>query len=406
MELKPLKVSELNQYIKRIIISDPILYNISVEGEISNFKHHHNGHMYFTIKDEKSKVKCIMFSEDNNILDFVPKDGMNVYITGYVSVYDREGSYQLYIKKMRKKGLGELYEAFQKLKLSLEKQGLFKEDDKKTIPYMPRKIGIVTSSTGAAVRDIITTIKRRMRTIDILVYQVMVQGEKAHIDICKGIRYFNTRDDIDVLIIGRGGGSIEELWAFNEESIAREIYASKIPVISAVGHETDFTIADFVADIRASTPSVAAEIATPSVDSIKYKMDSLLNNLIMNYSKIVESKRKDIELLKKEIIINSPVYETKESEIILKVLRKNLIEKMIMKINLEKNNLQEKSNKLSALSPLSVLNRGYNIAMDEKNKTVKSINDIKQGENLQLIFQDGNANVKIISIESKVNNYE
>ena len=209
MELKPLKVSELNQYIKRLIISDPILYNISVEGEISNFKHHHNGHMYFTIKDDTSKLKCIMFSDDNSDIDFSLDNGDYIFASGHISVYDREGTYQLYVKKIRKKGIGELYESLQKLKIKLKSEGLFDQSIKKELPFIPKKIGVVTSSTGAAVRDIVTTIRRRMKSTDIFIYQVMVQGEKAEAQICRAIDYFNEEKYVDVIILARGGGSIE-----------------------------------------------------------------------------------------------------------------------------------------------------------------------------------------------------
>lgn len=406
MELKPLKVSELNQYIKRLIISDPILYNISVEGEISNFKHHHNGHMYFTIKDEKSKLKCIMFSEDCDNLNWIPANGVNVFVNGYVSIYDKEGTYQLYAKKMRKKGIGELHEALQELKIKLEKEGLFKQEVKKTLPFMPKKIGVITSSTGAVVRDIITTVKRRMNSTDIFIYEAMVQGENAHLGICKGIKYFNKNKSVDVVIVARGGGSIEELWSFNKEEIAREIYKSKIPVISAIGHETDFTIADFVSDKRASTPSVAGEMVVPSQDDMEFKINSLFNKLIKSYKGYIDIKRINNEHLKSIIDLNSPLYYVNKNKNKIHILWSELKSHTLDKINENKNNIDKLRCDLNILSPLSTLNRGFSIPTNKNGDIIKSTKDVDLDESIKIILRDGNLEVKVIDIESKVNEDE
>lgn len=402
MELKPLKVSELNQYIKRLIISDPILYNISVEGEISNFKHHHNGHMYFTIKDDTSKLKCIMFSDDNSDIDFSLDNGDYIFASGHISVYDREGTYQLYVKKIRKKGIGELYESLQKLKIKLKSEGLFDQSIKKELPFIPKKIGVVTSSTGAAVRDIVTTIRRRMKSTDIFIYQVMVQGEKAEAQICRAIDYFNEEKYVDVIILARGGGSIEELWAFNKEQVARSIYRSKISVISAVGHETDFTIADFVSDKRASTPSVAGEIVVPSYYDLEYKTKLLLSSLLKNYDEFLSSKRKISEDLKREIDLNSPIYKLEEYKNKVEFLWGDLTYEITDKINKDRTKVDQLADRLNTLSPLSTLERGFSIITNSNGDITNSIKDVKLDENINIILKDGSLEVKILEIESKV----
>ena len=268
MDMKALKVSQVNNYIKRVFTSDMILSNLSVEGEISNFKHHYSGHMYFSLKDEKSKIKCIMFKSDNESLKVQLENGSKVIATGYVSVYEKEGDYQFYIRHVKESGVGNLYKMFEDLKKKLELEGLFNESKKKPIPFMPRKIGVVTSSSGAAIKDIINVIQRRFPPTDILIYPTLVQGNQAAKEICQGLTYFDNREDIDLIITGRGGGAMEELFAFNDEEVARTIHGLKKPIISAVGHETDFTIADFVADLRAPTPSAAAELAVPELGSL------------------------------------------------------------------------------------------------------------------------------------------
>ncbi len=402
MELKPLKVSELNQYIKRLIISDPILYNISVEGEISNFKYHQNGHMYFTVKDEKSKLKCIMFSEYSSEVDWTPENGTYVKVSGYISIYDREGTYQLYVKKLKKKGIGELFESLEKLKFKLKKEGLFNEENKLSLPFMPKSVGVITSSTGAVVRDIVTTIKRRMISTDIFVYEAMVQGAKSEEDVCRGIKYFNRQGNVDVIIVARGGGSVEELWSFNKEQVAREISKSNIPVISAVGHETDFTISDFVSDMRASTPSVAGEVVVPSYHDLSYKTNTLLNSLLKNYKNFIDAKREQNEDLKKEIDLNSPVYKLEEYKSEINLLKEDLIFNITEVTEKDRRNIEKLADSLNTLSPLSTLNRGFSIIADEKGETIKSVNDVKLDENIDITLKDGKLEVKILDIESKV----
>jgi exodeoxyribonuclease VII large subunit len=257
MEIRAFSVSEVNSYIKKSLAGDPILSAIAVKGELSNCKLYSSGHLYFSMKDSSSRIRCVMFREAVQNLSFEPSDGMRVLARGSVSVYERDGQYQLYVREMSQDGVGELYEAFERLKRSLEQKGYFDPAKKKKLPFMPSTIGVVTSAKGAAVRDIITTINRRWGKAQIFVYHSLVQGERAPEQICRGIRYFNTVQPVDVLIIGRGGGSIEELWAFNDERVAEAVFKSNVPVISAVGHQTDYTIADFVADLRAATPTAA-----------------------------------------------------------------------------------------------------------------------------------------------------
>ncbi|MTI48193.1 exodeoxyribonuclease VII large subunit [Sporosalibacterium faouarense] len=398
MKLKALKVCEVNQYIKRILVSDPILYNINVEGEISNFKHHYNGHMYFTLKDESSKIRCVMFNGDNRNIDFSPKEGMKVIITGYISVYERDGSYQLYAKKIKQKGVGDLYAAFEKLKKRLEAEGMFDNVFKKKLPYLPKKIGVVTSSTGAAIKDIITVIQRRFSSVNIVIYPVHVQGEKAPMEIVEALRYFNTRDDIDLIITGRGGGSIEELWAFNDEEVARTIFKLKIPIISAVGHETDFTIADFVADLRAPTPSAAGELATPILHELKSRLEDNLIRLEFVMKNSLKDKENSLKMLRNNLKTYSPENKLKASKERLDVLYKDIRRVMKSVQDNSNNKLENLIGRLDALSPLSTLNRGYSIPLDQESKVIKSVKRVKKDDIVDILLKDGKITGKIISI--------
>ena len=278
MKLRALNISEVNSYIKRILTNDPILYNLRIKGEISNFKVHSSGNVYLSLKDETSKINCIIF-RNNYDKSLKLDNGVKIIASGYISVYERDGAYQFYINEVEIEGIGNLYIEFNKLKEKLKKEGLFDSMYKKEIPKIPKSIGVVTSPTGAVIRDIINVVKRRFPKIDLKLYPVNVQGERSAEDICEGIEFFNRMENVDIIIVGRGGGSLEELWSFNEEIVAREIFKSKIPVISAVGHETDFTICDFVSDMRAPTPSAAAEIATPDLSDIYFKLDNIKNRM-------------------------------------------------------------------------------------------------------------------------------
>ncbi len=399
MQLKALKVSEVNQYIKRILLSDPLLFNINVEGEISNFIHHYNGHMYFTLKDNDGRLKCVMFNNNQQKMNLKPQDGMKVIVSGYISLYERDGSYQLYAKNIKPKGLGDLYAAFEKLKESLEKEGMFDEKYKKPLPSMPLKIGVVTSSTGAAIRDIITVIKRRNPIVRILIYPVLVQGEKAHIEICKGLKYFDNRNDIDIVITGRGGGSIEELWAFNEEDVARTIFNMKVPVISAVGHETDFTISDFVADVRAATPSAAGELSTPNLNELKSKLQDSFYRLDYIINNFLNRKKNETEMLKINLLVNSPIHKLNDNRNKLKNLSRDLINA----VNNTKDELRSKldviGGKLNTLSPLCTLNRGYALAIDKNDKPIETIKNIEINDIIKIKLKDGKILGKVIKID-------
>ncbi|SCG83314.1 exodeoxyribonuclease VII large subunit [Proteiniborus sp. DW1] len=395
MELKPFKVSEITQYIKRILMGDPLLYDVGVEGEISNFKLHYNGNMYFTLKDDKSKIRCVLFN--NNIDDSISilEDGMHVIVNGYISLYERDGSYQLYVRNIKRKGIGELFEAFEKLKRKLEAEGLFDTRNKKTINFIPKKIGVATSSTGAAIKDIISVVKRRMPCTEIIIYPILVQGEQAPTDICRAVKYFNTRADIDLIIIGRGGGSIEELWAFNDERVARAIYDSRLPIISAVGHETDFTIADFVADLRAPTPSAAGEIAVPQIDDLNYRLSSNLIALINIFNQSIRMKKNKLVHTYDKLLLNSPSNVLNNNRQRLDILLRDLIKAMNQSNSENKNKLNLFGNKLDSLSPLAVLKRGYSIATDKNRKVVKSIEQTYINDVLNLTLSDGSLEVRV-----------
>ena len=388
MKINPITVTELNLYVKNKVAEDEYLNNVYVSGEISNFKHHYSGHMYFTLKDENSLIKCVMFKSYTATLNFVPKDGMKVAVLGTVSVYERDGIYQIYAKAMQEDGVGALYEEYEKLKKKLELEGLFDESHKKKIPFMPKVVGVLTSNTGAVIRDIINVSTRRNPNVNIKLLPVPVQGEGAGIKIAKAIKRMNELKLADVLIIGRGGGSLEDLWPFNEEVVARAIYESEIPIVSAVGHETDFTIADFVADLRAPTPSAAAELVVSDIFDVKNTLDIYENRL-----KILLKRKTEVMRLRFEKVMASRVYKDPLKRINDKYLEVDKFAKEIE--NLGKNKLQkvksEFSNviaKLDTLSPLKTLVRGYSIT-EKGGKVISSSNDLKSGDCLNLRFIDG-----------------
>lgn len=406
MTNKPLKVSEVNQYIKRLLSSDWILSNLKVEGEISNFKYHYSGHIYFSLKDEKGKIKCVMFRSYAENLDINIQDGDKVIVTGYISVYEKEGNYQLYATNIEKSGLGELYIAFEKLKAKLESEGLFDPINKKQLPTFPRKIGIVTSSTGAAIRDIITVIKRRFPIVDILIYPALVQGVYAVDSICQGLNYLNGREDIDLIIVGRGGGSFEELFSFNDEKIARTIFSLEKPVVSAVGHETDFTIADFVADLRAPTPSAAAEMVTPERSKLLEQLEENLDRLIMAMRSIVDNNKSKMDLIFSELRYNSPINRVRD----MMQQQDNLFKRLVLAINYtlrsKRDTLDNLYNSLSYLNPLYCLERGYGILMDSDGNIITSIDSLDKNEEFNIMLKDGIVKAKVVNINKGELNYE
>lgn len=399
MFIKVLSVTQITEYIKKLFNSDVILNSVSVRGEISNFKHHYSGHMYFTLKDDTCRIKCVMFKSSCERLKFYPEDGMNVVVQGRISVYERDGQYQMYVEDMQQEGIGALYAAYEKLKKKLEDEGLFDKDHKIPIPPYPEKIGVVTSSTGAAVRDIINIITRRCPGVDILLVPVLVQGSEAAGEIAGAIRYLNTRSDIDVIITGRGGGSIEELWAFNEEIVARAIYESSIPVISAVGHETDFTIADFVADLRAPTPSAAAELCVPDKRELYYRVNSCLSSLSGSISSNLDGAGAGLKHLEKALYSNNPLNEINQKRQYIDSLISVMESNINHKVELCSEMLSRFSSNLDSLSPLKVLGRGYSIAKTSNGEIIDDIVRVKKGDSIDVIVNNGLINCTAQKIE-------
>ena len=386
---EPMTVSSLNNYIKNIIDGDEMLNNVYIRGELSNFKKHYSGHLYFTLKDETSLIKCVMFKSYTNYLRFEPKDGMSVVILGSVSVFERDGVYQIYAKGMEPDGMGALYTAYEQLKAKLEEEGLFDSKYKKPIPVLPKAIGVVTSKTGAVIRDIINVTTRRFPNVNIKLYPAAVQGTGAAETIVKGIEFFNREKNVDTIIIGRGGGSLGDLWPFNEEITARAIFASELPIISAVGHETDFTIADFVADLRAPTPSAAGELAVPDILEVRWKMENM-NKRLANALRQKLSKMKE----RFDLVANSRVLQNPHDMIAQKMLQcdsiiKNLENVFSLKIKDEHIKLVGLASRLDNLSPLKTMMRGYSIVEDTNGKLVKTINALKTGDDVSVRLSDG-----------------
>jgi len=382
-------VSELTRYIKRMFSFDSVLSNVCVTGEISNFKLHSSGHMYFTLKDEQSLIRCVMFKTQNQRLKFRPEDGMKVVVRGYVSIYEAGGSYQLYPEHMEPDGLGNLYLAFEQLKQKLEREGLFNPERKKKIPFLPGSIGVITSPTGAVVRDIINILFRRFPNAVLKIFPVMVQGEGAGRQIANAIDFFNRFRAADVIIIARGGGSLEELWPFNEEIVARSIYQSQIPVISAVGHETDYSIADFVADLRAPTPSAAAELVIPEKEVLVKKILDIELRLKRALSARIQNERRRLENILKSPFFRHPTDKVNQKKLDLENLKKALENSILRKLQTEKSRFSVACGKLDVLSPLTVLSRGYSITRNMHQEIIKTISQVNQGEILEIILSDG-----------------
>ncbi len=381
-------VSDLNRYIKDKFANDENLSQILVKGEISNFKNHYTGHMYFTLKDENSLIKCVCFKTYAEKLTFMPKDGMKVIVLGSVSVFERDGIYQIYVKIMEEDGLGDLYTKYKELKEKLEKEGLFDEAHKQKIPLMPKVIGVLTSQTGSVIRDIINVSTRRNPNVYIRLLPVPVQGEGAAEKIAAGIKFMNENNLADVLILARGGGSLEDLWPFNEEVVARAIYDSEIPIISAVGHETDFSISDFVADLRAPTPSAAAELAVPDVYEVKRKIESYQDRLRMALIKKVEVMKLRYDKCMASSAFKEPLRKVNDNYLMIDNFLKRLEASIKIKQEKEKNKYVELVSKLDALSPLKTLSRGYSIT-EKEGKIVKSKDELQKGDKVELRFTDG-----------------
>ncbi len=387
-------VTQLNSYIKNKINQDEYLKNILVKGEISNFKNHYTGHLYFTLKDENCLVKCVMFKSYAQKLNFAPKDGAKVMVFGAISVFERDGVYQIYVNAMEEDGLGDLYTKYQELKSKLEEKGMFDEEHKMKIPLMPKVIGVLTSQTGSVIKDIINVSTRRNPNVYIRLLPVPVQGEGAAQKIAEGIYFMNKNKLADVLIIGRGGGSLEDLWPFNEEIVANAIYNSEIPIVSAVGHETDFTIADFVADLRAPTPSAAAELAVPDIFELKEKIHTYQKRLRISLLKKVEIMKMRYQKCMASSIFKEPKRNIEEQYIKIDMYIKSMINEIQKKIKQERSNYTELIAKLDTLSPLKTMSRGYIIAQKDGN-IIKSAKKLKSGDILNLKFFDGDKEAEI-----------
>ena len=395
MKYNAVTVTQLNKYLKDRFDEDENLNAILVKGEISNFKNHYTGHLYFTLKDETSLIKCIMFKSYAEKLQFKPKDGMKVMVFGTVSVFERDGVYQIYCKSMMEDGMGDLHEKFEQLKTKLEAEGLFDEKHKKSIPVFPKVIGVLTSQTGAVIRDIINVSSRRNPNVYIRLLPVPVQGPGASEQIAEKIKIMNEKKLADVIIVGRGGGSLEDLWPFNEEIVARAIYNSEIPIISAVGHETDFTIADFVADLRAPTPSAAAELAVPDIFELKQKIQNYQNRYRIALKKKLEVMKLRLEKVMKSRAFTDPKRKIIDDSILLDNLVKRL-EKTIKDLqNSKTNKYKELIAKLDTLSPLKTLIRGYSLT-EKDGQIVKSVKQINKGDLISIRFTDGKKEAEIL----------
>ena len=395
MQYNPITVTDLNKYIKGRIDNDEMLNNVLVKGEISNFKNHYTGHMYFTLKDENSLIKCVMFKTYTTHLSFMPKDGMKVIILGGVSVFERDGVYQIYAKAMKEDGLGNLYVAYEELKNKLSNEGLFDEKYKKPIPFMPKIIGVLTSNTGAVIRDIINVSTRRNPNVNIRLYPVPVQGNGAGEKIAEGIEFMNKNKLADVLIIGRGGGSIEDLWPFNEEIVARAMFNSEIPIISAVGHETDFTIADFVADLRAPTPSAAAELAVANIDDVRETLKTYNNRYKVALKKKIELMKMSYEKCMTRQAFKNPTQKINEQYMLIDMKVKSLQNSILLKIKEDKTKFVKEVAKLDALSPLKTLTRGYSIISKQDGRIAKEVKDLSQGEKVSIRLSDGSVDAQV-----------
>lgn len=398
MALKPIKVSQLNSYIKRILQTDPILGNVSVVGEISNLKFHSTGHVYFSLKDEAGKVSCFLPSNNVDKIGFRLEEGLEVTVHGYIYLYERGGTYSINIRDMESAGQGDLAQAFEKLKNKLQSEGLFSQEHKKPIPYFPHKVAIVTSPTGAAVRDMLKIITQKNSIVDILIYPVLVQGPAAPADIAEAIKDINCEHkDVDVIITGRGGGSIEELWAFNEEIVARSIFESKIPIISAVGHETDFTIADFVADLRAETPTAAAEKAVPDIQELKEYIEALHMESKRNLRMMVEYKNKQLLLLDPTVFSRDIISRITMDSMRIDNIKDTMEERLKMMITDNKHKLSILKEIIEGANPKSILKRGYSMVTDENGEIIKDASSLKENQIINIEAAKGKAQARVVT---------
>ncbi len=398
MEERYLTVSALTKYIKYKFDHDHNLEEVLLEGEISNFKHNSRGHFYFTLKDENAAISVTMFSSFAKTVKFEPQDGMKVFVKGNVTVYELAGTYQINIREMKSDGIGDLYLAFQKLKAELEKEGLFSPEHKKQLPLFPTCIGVVTSPTGAAIRDIIHTVSRRYPMTRLILYPAIVQGEDAKDDVVKQIKLANEQGLCDVLIVGRGGGSLEDLWAFNERCVAMAIYDSKIPIISAVGHEIDFTIADFVADVRAATPTAAAELATPSVEMLKGNVAYYLSRMTKHIQQMLLNAKMVIANMDRRLDALNPRMKLEHQRIILREYTRQLSILIQRSLSEKKNQYQILIGKLGALNPLAIMDKGYSIS-SVGDEIITDVTKVNRGDTLVTKMKNGEIVSTIIEVK-------
>lgn len=401
MSKQVLSITQVNEYIQSIIDSDALLAGIAVSGEISNYKMYPSGHHYFTLKDENASLKCVIFRSSAMRLRFRPENGMKVIAMGKISVYPRDGAYQLYCSAMMIDGVGDLHAAFEQLKSKLSKEGLFDQSHKKPIPIIPQRIGVVTSSAGAALHDMLRIINARFPLANVLLFPVRVQGAEAPQEIADAIALANVLRNTDVLIVGRGGGSIEDLWAFNEEVVARAIYASEIPVISAVGHEPDVTISDYVADLRAATPSNAAELVVPDRKAFLVTMDKQQQILMNAVSQRINAAKRHLQVLSDSAVLRTPDAQIQRKRESLTSLLSGLINAQERIINECKESFVQSTAKLEAMSPLKVLQRGYSVAMNDQKQIIRSVKDVIINEPIQIAVTDGTVHAVVCNTEEE-----
>ena len=395
-----LTVTQLNEYVKRMLDSAPTLADVYVKGEISNFKNHYStGHYYFTLKDEGGQLKSVMFKSFAAKMKFIPEDGMKVTAHGRISAFVRDGSYQLYCDMMEPDGVGALYVAFEQLKRKLEREGLFDPSRKKPLPKIPTRIGIITSATGAAIRDMINVCGRRFPYAKLVLFPALVQGNDAPPSLIAGLKYFNDTKSADIIIIGRGGGSIEDLWAFNDEGVARAVAASEIPVISAVGHETDFTICDFAADCRAPTPSAAAELAVPDTEELKRKITNIIKRESDVISSMLKLYKSRVDSLAKTRVMTNPMNFIDDKRVNLDAISERLLYLETSELKLKRAELSRDTGKLEALNPLSVISRGYSAVYKSNGILVKSVDDVKKGDRVDFKTTDGEVKCTVDEIK-------
>ena len=399
MSQQVLSITQVNEYIRSMMDNDRLLTGLTVRGEISNYKIYPSGHHYFTLKDEGASIRCVMFRSSAMRIKFRPENGMKVIAIGKVSVYPRDGAYQLYCSTITLDGIGDLHAAFEQLKAKLSAQGLFNPSHKKPLPVYPGTIGIVTSAAGAALHDMLRIINKRYPLTAVRLLPVRVQGEQAPGEIAAAIHYANTHALADLLIVGRGGGSIEDLWAFNDEQVAWAIYRSQIPVISAVGHEPDVTISDYVADLRAATPSNAAELAVPDQDALRQNLDSMSNFMVTAMQRQLKATRKHLDILSASPTLKSPVGYISRCRNALEVLQTRMLAEMNRSIHNEKQKFISMTAKLDALSPLKVLSRGYAVVQDDHSMLIRSVKQLSPGNSVLISLADGKVKASVTEIK-------